>query len=140
MLGGEYRHSLDPKNRVFIPAKLREELGETFIVVKDLREKCLKIYSQAEWDKYIAPIKNQERRLVEKVLRFLNSSMVQVTPDSQGRIVLPKDLVQYADIQRDVVIVGCYDYAELWAEASYEKLKAEEDVDEMIRELESFGL
>ena len=73
MLGGEYRHGLDPKNRVFIPAKLREELGETFIVVKDLREKCLKIYSQAEWDKYIAPIKNQERRLVEKVLRFLNS-------------------------------------------------------------------
>ncbi|MBQ9132781.1 MAG: division/cell wall cluster transcriptional repressor MraZ [Clostridia bacterium] len=140
MLGGEYRHGLDPKNRVFIPAKLREELGETFIVVKDLREKCLKIYSQAEWDKYIAPIKNQERRLVEKVLRFLNSSMAQVTPDSQGRIVLPKDLVQYADIERDVVIVGCYDYAELWAEASYEKLKAEEDVDEMIRELESFGL
>ena len=140
MLGGEYRHGLDPKNRVFIPAKLREELGETFVVVKDLREKCLKIYSQAEWDKYIAPIKNQERRLVEKVLRFLNSSMAQVTPDSQGRIVLPKDLVQYADIQRDVVIVGCYDYAELWAEASYEKLKAEEDVEEMIRELESFGL
>ena len=140
MLGGEYRHGLDPKNRVFIPAKLREELGETFIVVKDLREKCLKIYSQAEWDKYIAPIKNQERRLVERVLRFLNSSMVQVTPDSQGRIVLPRDLVQYADIERDVVIVGCYDYAELWAEASYEKLKAEEDVDEMIRELESFGL
>ena len=54
--------------------------------------------------------------------------------------MLPKDLVQYADIERDVVIVGCYDYAELWAEASYEKLKAEEDVDEMIRELESFGL
>lgn len=140
MLGGEYRHGLDPKNRVFIPAKLREELGETFVVVKDLRERCLKIYSKEEWEKYIAPIKNQERKLAEKVLRFLNSSMSQVVPDSQGRILLPKDLVQYADIERDVVIVGCYDYAEIWAEASYQKLKEEENLEEMIKELESLGL
>lgn len=140
MLGGEYRHGLDAKNRVFIPAKLREELGQTFIVAKDLREKCLKVYSQAEWDRYLAPIKNQERRLAERVLRFLSASMTQVTPDSQGRILLPKDLVQYAEIARDVVVVGCYDYAEIWAEESYNKLKENEDVEEMIRELESFGL
>ena len=140
MLGGEYRHGLDPKNRVFIPAKLREELGETFVVVKDLRERCLKIYSKEEWEKYIAPIKNQERKLAEKVLRFLSSSMSQVVPDSQGRILLPKDLVQYADIERDVVIVGCYDYAEIWAEASYQKLKEEENLEEMIKDLESLGL
>ena len=140
MLGGEYRHGLDPKNRVFIPAKLREELGETFVVVKDLREKCLKIYSQAEWDKYIAPIKNQERRLAEKVLRFLSSSMSQVVPDSQGRILIPKDLVQYAEIERDVVVVGCYDYAEIWAEESYQRLKEEENPEEMIKDLESLGL
>ena len=140
MLGGEYRHGLDPKNRVFIPAKLREELGETFVVVKDLRERCLKIYSQAEWDKYIAPIKNQERRLAEKVLRFLSSSMSQVVPDSQGRILIPKDLVQYAEIERDVVVVGCYDYAEIWAEESYQRLKEEENLEEMIKDLESLGL
>ena len=140
MLGGEYRHGLDPKNRVFIPAKLREELGETFVVVKDLREKCLKIYSQAEWDKYIAPIKNQERILAEKVLRFLSSSMSQVVPDSQGRILIPKDLVQYAEIERDVVVVGCYDYAEIWAEESYQRLKEEENLEEMIKDLESLGL
>ncbi|MBQ1229635.1 MAG: division/cell wall cluster transcriptional repressor MraZ [Clostridia bacterium] len=140
MLGGEYRHGIDPKNRVFIPSKLRDELGQTFVLVKDLREKCLKIYSQEEWDRYIAPIKNQERRLAERVLRFLNSSMAQVTPDSQGRILIPKDLVQYAEIERDVVVVGCYDYAEIWAEESYNKLKETENVEEMIRELESFGL
>ncbi len=140
MLGGEYKHALDPKNRIFIPAKLREELGETFVVVKAIRERCLQIYSQAEWDKYIAPIQAQERRLQEKVLRFLNSSMAQVTPDSQGRIVLPKDLVQYADVERDVVIVGCYSYAEIWAEASYSRMKEEENLDDMIQELEKFGL
>ena len=82
----------------------------------------------------------EERRLAERVLRFLSASMTQVTPDSQGRILLPKDLVQYAEIARDVVVVGCYDYAEIWAEESYSKLKENEDVEEMIRELESFGL
>ena len=131
MLGGEYRHGMDAKNRVFIPAKLREELGQTFIVAKDLREKCLKVYSQAEWDRYLAPIKNQERRLAERVLRFLSASMTQVTP---------KDLAQYAEIEHDVVVVGCYDYAEIWAEEAYSRLKENEDVEEMIRELESFGL
>ncbi len=140
MLGGEYRHGLDPKNRIFIPSKLREELGATFVVVKDLREKCLKIFSLEEWDKYIAPIKEQKRKLQEPVLRFLNSSMAQVTPDSQGRIVLPKDLIQYADIERDTVIVGCYSYAEIWSEASYNRLKEEEDVEQMIRDLEELGL
>ncbi|MBR2927000.1 MAG: division/cell wall cluster transcriptional repressor MraZ [Clostridia bacterium] len=140
MLGGEYRHGLDPKNRIFIPAKLREELGGTFIVAKDLREKCLKVYSQQGWDSYIEPIMKQERRLQEKVLRFLNSSMVQVTPDSQGRIVIPKDLIQYADIEREIVIVGCYSYAEIWAESSYVRMKEEEDLDQMIDDLEKLGL
>ncbi|MBR2721435.1 MAG: division/cell wall cluster transcriptional repressor MraZ [Clostridia bacterium] len=140
MLGGEYRHGLDPKNRIFIPAKLREELGGTFIVAKDLREKCLKVYSQQGWDSYIEPIMKQERRLQEKVLRFLNSSMVQVTPDSQGRIVIPKDLIQYADIEREIVIVGCYSYAEIWAESAYVRMKEEEDLDQMIDDLEKLGL
>ncbi len=140
MLGGEYRHGLDPKNRIFIPAKLREELGMTFVVAKDIREKCLKIYSQTEWDNYIEPIRKQDRRLQERVLRFLSSSMVQATPDSQGRIVLSKDLLLHAGIEKDVVIVGCYNYAEIWAEEIYTDLKAKEDVAEMLRELEELGL
>ena len=49
MFGGEYRHSKDSKNRVFMPAKLREELGESFVIAKDIREKCLKVYSLAGW-------------------------------------------------------------------------------------------
>ena len=140
MLGGEYRHGLDPKNRIFIPAKLREELGMTFVVAKDIREKCLKIYSQTEWDNYIEPIRKQDRRLQERVLRFLSSSMVQATPDSQGRIVLSKDLLLHAGIEKDVVIVGCYNYAEIWAEEVYADLKEKEDVTEMLRELEELGL
>ena len=140
VFGGEYRHTLDSKNRIFIPAKLREELGETFVVAKDVREKCLKVYSLQGWEEYIAPLRAQKRKLSERIIRFLHSSLVQVTPDSQGRIVLPPDLVAHAEMVRDAVVVGCCDYAEIWAEEKYEALKAEEDISEMLAELEELGL
>ena len=140
MFGGEFRHNMDSKNRIFIPAKLRDELGETFVVAKDIREACLKVYSQAGWEAYIAPLREQNRRLSEKILRFLHSSLVQVTPDSQGRIVLPQELVLHAKIERGVVIVGCCDYAEIWSEDIYDQMKESEDISDMLAELESLGL
>ena len=140
MLSGEFRHCLDPKNRLFIPAKLREDLGETFVVAKDMRTVCLKVYSLAGWEAYLEPILKQNRTLKEKVLRFLSSSMVQVSPDSQGRITLPKELVEYAGIDGSAVVVGCFDYAEIWAEDAYDRMKSEEDVSAMLAELESLGL
>ncbi len=140
MLGGEYRHILDAKNRIFIPAKLREELGATFVVAKDIREKCLKVYSLEGWESYIAPLREQKRKLSERIIRFLHSSLVQVTPDSQGRIVLPPELVAHAEMVKNTVIVGCCDYAEIWAEEKYEALKADEDLSEMLAELEELGL
>ncbi len=140
MLGGEYRHNLDPKNRIFIPAKFRDELGDSFVVAKDIREKCLKVYSNTGWENYIAPLRAQNRKLSEKILRFLHASLAQVTPDSQGRIVLPVELVKYAEIERNVVIVGCCDYAEIWSERFYDSMKETEDISEMLRELEELGL
>ena len=139
MLGGEYRHSLDAKNRIFIPAKLRDELGETFVVAKDIRENCLKVYSLSGWEAYIAPLRAQKRSLSEKIMRFLHSSLSQVTPDSQGRIVLAQELLEYATVEKNVTIVGCGDYAEIWAEDAYERQKVEVDRDELIAELEELG-
>ncbi len=140
MLGGEYRHNLDAKNRIFIPAKLREELGVTFVVAKAIRDKCLKVYSLAEWEAYIAPIKAQKRKLTEEVMRFLHASYLQAVPDSQGRIVLTPELLSHAGIERNTVIVGCGDYAEIWSEEEYEKLKASVDIEKMIAALEELGL
>ncbi len=140
MLGGEYRHALDSKNRIFIPAKLREELGVSFVVAKDIRESCLKVYSIAGWEAYIAPLKEQKRKLSEKIMRFLHASLVQATPDTQGRIVLPTELVAHAEIDRNAVVVGCGDYAEIWAEETYDRNKNEVDLEDMLAELEELGL
>ncbi len=140
MLCGEFKHNVDAKNRFFIPAKMRDELGASFVVVKSLRENCLKMYSMDGWEAYLAPIREQNRKLAERAMRFLNASMAQAEPDSQGRIVLPQDLLTYAGIEKCAVVVGCGDYAEIWSDAAYQKLKEEEDVSAMVAELESFGL
>ena len=143
MLSGEFRHNIDPKNRLFIPAKHREELtlgNECFMVAKSIRENCLKVYSMSEWEEYISPIRKMERKDSERILRALHKDAVQVSPDSQGRIVLPPTLVQYAGIVKGAVIVGCGAYGEIWAEEAYEAMLEEENLEGMKELLESYGL
>ena len=140
MLSGEFKHNLDPKNRLFIPAKHREELGESFMVARSIRENCLQVYSMSEWEKYIEPIKKMNRKDSEMILRSLHRNAAQVSPDSQGRIVLPASLVQHANIVKGAVVVGCGTYAEIWSEEIYDKTLEEENLDDIRAVLESFGL
>lgn len=140
MLGGEYKHALDQKNRIFTPAKLRDELGASFVISKAIRDKCLKVFSLAGWDAYLEPLRAQNRKLQEQVNRFFNASSLQVSPDAQGRVVLTQELVDYAEIGKNAVIVGCGEYAEIWSEENYEKMKNETDMAEILRQLEALGL
>ena len=140
MICGRVKHSLDTNNRLFIPAKMRDGLGAPFYVTKSLREKCLSVFSGEEWEKYIAPIRQQERKISEKVLRYLHEEMAQVSPDSQGRIVLPQELIDFAALGKVAVILGCDNHVEIWDEALYAEYKARQNVDEMREDLERLGL
>lgn len=140
MLTGEYRHGVDPKKRLFIPAKQREELGSSFMIVRDFRGPRLKMYSMEEWEAYIAPIKQQERKVAEAAMRFLHRDAVAAEPDSQGRVVLTAGLLEYAGITKDAVIVGCGDYAEIWAAEIYDVEMAAEDPAALCASLEGLGL
>ena len=143
MFSGEYKHSIDAKNRLFIPAKYREELTreqESFMIAKSIRENCLKVYSMSEWEEYISPILKMERKASEAILRALHRDATQVTPDSQGRVVLPTSLIAYAGIEKGAVVVGCGKYAEIWSEEAYSAMVTEEDIPGMKELLESYGL
>lgn len=139
MFLGEFRHNLDAKKRLFIPAKFREELGETFVIVKLLRGNCLRVCSIEEWEKHIAPIVAMDRKSSEGILRKLHRQSIQVSPDAQGRVVI-SDLVPLANIEKNAVIIGCGHYAEIWAEAEYEAMLNEENDEEMLKALEDMGL
>ncbi len=140
MFTGEYEHSVDSKNRIFVPARFRDELGESFIVSRDMRGARLKIFSLTAWEEYIAPIAEQERRISEKALRYLHRNAVQVSPDAQGRIILTRELLAYAEIEKNAVIVGCSGYAEIWSAENWQRELEAENAEDIRAELERFGL
>ena len=140
MLTGEYRHTLDAKNRLFIPAKHREELGDELVISRSIRGKVLKVFSLKGWEAYIAPIKEKERRVAEPALRFLHRNAAKVTPDSQGRILIPQALLDFAEIEKNAVVVGNCDWVEIWSETLYEVELEQEDQEDLRAKLELFGL
>ena len=140
MLSGDFRHNVDAKNRLFVPAKYREELGESFVISQSIRGNYLKIYSMAEWEKYIAPIKLLPRKTSEEALRFLNGNASVVSPDGQGRIILTPKMLQFASIIKGAVILGCGDYAEVWAEEVYDNEQETQDMAALRQALEECGL
>ena len=137
MFTGEHFHTLDPKGRIAIPAKLREELGESFIIAPAIRENCIKVYSMAEWELFLEPILKVARKTSEATLRYLHRTAAQVTPDSQGRVLLSPGLINKAQIKKDAVVVGCGSYIEIWSAENYEK---DEDLGAIIQDLEELGL
>ena len=127
MLFGEYHHSVDPKRRISVPAKLREELGDDIMIVRSIRGQCLRFYSIPAWKEYIEPLKKLPRKVAEETYWFLYHDAVKTTPDSLGRVLLTEGLLSFAGIDmekeegKNVVLVGCGDYGEIWSEQLYNK-------------------
>ena len=138
MLASVYKHSIDAKTRLAIPAKYREELGEKFFITRSFRDKCLLVYSEQEWNNYVAPLEKMPRREQEAIMRFLYKSGTWAEPDSQGRVLLGDELVRHAGILKNAVILGCGKYAEIWAEEIYSE--NDENIDEIVDALEKYGL
>ena len=135
MLTGEYRHAIDTKKRLFIPAKHREVLGTSFIIVRDLYDPCLKVYSMEEWQAYVAPIEELDPEEAAPILRYLYRESVRGDVDAQGRVTLNDTLIKRANIVKDAVIVGCGRYAEIWSAEDYAAKMEEEDVAEIAASL-----
>ncbi len=137
---GEYRHTLDPKNRLFLPAKYREEFGSDLVVSRSLRDKCLRVYPKTGWDQYIKPISDFDGKDKDPIVRALGRTAAEVSPDSQGRILLTPYLIKYAGLEKNAVIVGCGEYCEIWSEENFQTMLEEEDFDAMLKVFESYGM
>lgn len=113
MLIGAYQHNLDPKGRVTIPAKFREDLGDCFYVTKGL-DGCLFVLSAAEWTRLQEKMKGLPLSRSVALQRFFFSGAAEVEPDKQGRILLPQQLREYANLTKDVTVTGVSSRAEIW--------------------------
>jgi len=121
MFLGEYQHTLDAKGRITIPAKLREGLGDKFIVTKGL-DNCLFLYPLDEWRVLEEKLRTLPftRKDVRAFVRFFFSGASDCEADRQGRIVLPAGLREYARIDKEVIIVGVGSRVEVWAKELWE--------------------
>ena len=119
---GSYEHNIDAKGRLAIPSKLRDELGSTFYLAMGV-DACLAVYPQSTWDRFTEKFASLPMSQSKK-MRSLFANAARCELDSQGRIVIPQKLKKYAGIEKDVVIIGVHDRAEIWAA---EKWAAEEE-------------
>lgn len=141
MFIGEYQHTVDSKGRIIMPSKLREGLGQKFIVTKGL-DNCLFVYPFEEWERFekklrTLPLTNKNARAF---VRFFFAGATECSLDKQGRILIPNNLREYAKIIKDVVIIGVAERIEIWAKEEWDDYNSDdnlsyEDIAEKMAEL-----
>ena len=118
-LMGTYYHNIDAKGRMNFPTKLREVLGTTFYVTKGLDQPCLTVYSETEWERLAAKVAAIPESKGGQIRRWLFSGAGVLTPDKQGRVLIPQDLRSFAGLEKDVVVIGANNKAEIWEKYKY---------------------
>ncbi len=128
MFLGEYQHSLDPKGRVVLPAKFREELADGCVITKG-QERCLFVFPLDRWAMEVERVNTLPRTdaRARKLARSFFASANQQAPDKQGRVQVPASLRTYADLTKDLTVVGVADHVEIWDTATWGRMSAEAD-------------
>lgn len=141
MFMGEYNHTIDAKGRVIVPSKFRETLGDEFVVTKGL-DGCLFVYDNHEWAAFeeklkSLPITNKDARAF---VRFFLAGAASVEVDKQGRILLPGSLRDFAELIKDVVLIGVGSRIEIWSREKWENAASFEDMDDIAEHMAELGL
>ncbi len=122
MLLGEYQHTLDEKKRIFLPTRLKEGLGENFIITRGLEE-CLFLFPLPEWDLFIQKIQSLSitREKARTFSRLFFSGAQDGQLDKQGRLVIPSPLLEYSGIKKELILLGVNNRAEIWAKETWQQ-------------------
>lgn len=143
MFIGEYEHNIDAKGRVTMPVKLREDIGDTFIVTKGL-DGCLFAYSQSEWNNFeeklkSLPLTNKNAR---DFVRFFLSGAIECEIDKQGRFLIPGNLRNYAKLEKETIIIGVGTRIEIWNKEEWTNYSSDENIsaDEIAENMTMLGI
>ena len=140
MFMGEYNHTVDTKGRIIVPSKLREELGEQFVVTVGL-DGCLFVYPINEWEVFVEQLKDlpgqaQGRRLQ----RYFMSLAAECEIDKQGRFLIPIKLRELVGIDKDVVFAGVINKIELWSKEKWDEINNFDNMDDVAECMSEYGL
>ena len=120
MLIGEYHHNIDDKGRLIIPSKFREDIGDKFVATRGL-DGCLFVYAMNEWEKIISKLKELPftKKDARTFNRFFMSGAAVCEFDKQGRINISTPLINYANLNKNCVIIGVSERLEIWNEQNW---------------------
>ena len=127
---GEYQHNIDAKGRLIFPIKLREALGEHFVIFKGL-DNCINVYSQEKWaafEQQLAALPSKAR----KVQRFFSANF-ECEPDAQA-------LREYAGLRKDVTVIGMIDHVEIWDSAAWKAYNDSTDTEDVAAMMDMLGV
>jgi MraZ protein len=143
MFIGEYQHTIDGKGRMAMPAKFRPRLGSGAIITRGL-DRCLFVFTDSEWEALakkimeLSLLKSDSRAFA----RFTMAGASDVEFDSQGRILIPSSLREYAGLKKEAVVTGVYQRIEIWDVAAWKdyRAKTEKNSDAIAEKLGEAGL
>lgn len=138
MLIGKYTNVLDAKGRVFVPAAFRSDLGERFVLTRGFENKSLYIYPLDEWQSFVEKL--QQKLKASKsdnrdIFRYFCANAVNCEMDSQGRVVIPQELREKAQLDKEVVFIGTMTRVELWSGENVKETEVE-DIGGLIESLD----
>lgn len=140
---GEFQHNLDDKNRLIMPAKFREGLGERFIITKGL-DTCLFAYPATEWQELATKLQSLPFTKADSraFVRLFFSGASECEFDKQGRIVIPGNLKDYAKLDKECVVIGVSNRVEIWSKAQWDNYSsgAEGAYEEIAEKLDGLGI
>ena len=143
MLIGEYDHSLDSKGRLIMPAKLREDMGEKFIITTGL-DGCLFGFSMEEWKKFEDKLKTLPitKKNARNFVRFFLSGATECELDKQGRFLIVGKLRENAKLEKDVTIIGTGTRIEIWNKEKWQEHISEENlsIEDIEQNMEELGI
>ncbi|MBU6390556.1 division/cell wall cluster transcriptional repressor MraZ [Patescibacteria group bacterium] len=143
MLIGEYKHTIDDKNRLSLPAKFRQEMGKKMILTKGL-DKCVAIFTEKEWKKIAEKLSDGSMLAADNrsFNRFMFSGALEATVDSLGRVLVPDFLKEWAGLKTKVSVIGVQSRVEIWNEETWTAHKAavESQADALAEKLGNIGV
>jgi MraZ protein len=143
MLIGEYRHTIDDKRRIALPAKFRRALGKKLVITRGL-DSCLFVFSQTQWRSIVEKLNRLSVGQADSRAfgRYLFAGAAEIDVDQLGRILVPSELAAHAKLTGRAVLIGVNDRCEMWNEATWDTYRAsvEHEADRVAEKLGEIGI
>ncbi|MEE0874081.1 MAG: division/cell wall cluster transcriptional repressor MraZ [Ruminococcus sp.] len=129
MFSGMSNHSIDAKGRIVLPAKFREELGESFYLARGFGNRCVQVLSKEQFDAISAKIMALPADKAMALQYVFTATAVEVVPNAQGRVIIPQTLREFASLEGDALVIGMNTRLEIWSKEQFDSfMNSQNDV------------